>query len=196
MSTTSETGRPGKYRRSAGGLVAALVLTVALVVAVMWVLGLFRNDLEVETESIDLADAVAGAQEAGLEPAYPASLPKGWRATAAEVPTDGEGGFEIRMLTDDGRFVGIRQGEASVGALLETYVDEDAASADPYASTGSVAVEWDGYTDDGGDTAYAAALPRPNGKDSDEVVLVFGSAPAEDLQQIIDLLTREPVPSQ
>lgn len=189
MSTTDQkppaepTGRPGKYQRTTAGLVAALVVTAVAIGVVIWVMGLFRDETEVKPEPIDLRATVADAQEAGLRPVYPARLPEGWIATGAEVPSDGDG-FEIRMLTDDQRFVGVREAkQSSVTQLLHLYVDEDPSEADDYTSDGPVARDWAGYSDAGGDSAYAAELPRH------EVVLVYGSAPAEDLQRVVDGLT-------
>lgn len=183
------TGRPGRYQRSVGGLVAALALTAVAIVVVMWVLGLFRNDLEIEVEEVDYLASVAAAQEAGLRPVYPESLPEGWIATGAEVPTTEGGGFEIRLLTDEERFVGIRQamGE-SVTGLLTTYVDEEPAEGDP-VEIDSIAPTWETWTDGGGDTAYVAEL---GGRD-DEVVIVYGSAPAADLRDVVERLTTAPV---
>lgn len=193
MSTTQEqppvepTGRPGKYQRSAGGLVAALVTTAVVIGALIWLMGLFREDTQIDPDKVDLDATVAEVQDAGLKPVYPASLPDGWTATAAEVPAD-QDGFEIRMLTDDGKFVGIRLAKgASVLELLHTYVDEDPAEEATYTADGSVAPTWRGYSDAGGDSAYAAQLPRHL------VVLVYGSAPAAELQDVVDRLTTAPV---
>lgn len=179
------TGKPGKYQRSASGLVAALALTAIAVVVVMWVLGLFRNDLEVEVEEVDHLESVSSAQDAGLEPVYPATLPEGWIATGAEVPTAEGGGFEIRLLTDEERFVGIRQAMGvSVTGLLTTYVDEEAVEGEP-TEIDSITPTWETWTDEGGDTAYVAEL----GGRADEVVIVYGSAPAGDLREIVERLT-------
>lgn len=192
MSTTEQqppaepTGRPGKYQRTTAGLVAALVVTAVAIVVAIWVMGLFRDETEVKPERVDLTDIVGDAQDAGLEPVYPADLPEGWFATGAEVPSDGDG-FEIRMLTDDERFVGIREAKrSSVAELLHTYVDDEPSEAADHTSDGEVARDWAGYEDDGGDSAYAAELPHH------EVVLVYGSASAADLQQVVDSLTTAP----
>lgn len=196
MSTTQEqpprptgepTGRPGKYQRTVGGLVAALVTTAVVIGAVIWLMGLFRDDVEIGPDKINLAATVAEVQDAGLKPVYPTSLPDGWTATAAEVPQD-QDGFEIRMLTDDGKFVGIRLArDSSAVELLHTYVDADPAEEAAYTAEDSVARDWRGYGDAGGDSAYAADLPHH------QVVLVYGSAPAADLQDVIGRLTTAPV---
>ena len=186
MSSTGE-GRPGRYPRSVGGLFVALVVTVVGVLALLAVLGLFRNDLEVEPDRVDYLGTVEGAQDARLEPVYPAELPEGWTATGAEVPPGEDPAFEVRLLTDEERFVGIHQEtDTSPGDLLAALVDEDTSEAEGYRTSQSVAGEWEGFTDDGGDTAYVAELGR-------QTVIVWGSAPAEDLQRVIDLLTQAPL---
>lgn len=188
MSTTSE-GRPGRYQRSAGGLAVALVVTVVAVLALLGVLRIFRSDLEVDPERVDYLDTVEGLQDSGLSPAYPATLPEGWIATAAGVPTDDDVLFELNLLTDDDRFVGVREAaDTSVLTLVTAHVDDDATETEPYRAEGSVARDWQGFEDGGGDTAYAAEV-------GGRVVLVYGSAPAADLQQVVEQLTREPVPA-
>lgn len=186
MSNTEQNGTPGKYQRSAGGLAVALVVTVVVVVAVLWFLGLFRSETIVEPEPVDYLAPMASAQQAGIVPVYPESLPDEWFATGVDLMPGDDPVVGLKFLTDEEQFVGIRQQDASVTALLNTYVDEAAAEAPGYSARRSVATEWEGYVDDGGDTAYAATV-------GDATVLVYGSAPAEDLQALIELLTTEPV---
>ncbi len=185
--STSTTGKPGKYQRSAGGLVVSLVVTVVAIVVVMSVMRLFRDEPETKVDAIDYLEVVAAAQREDIEVVYPAELPDGWIATGAEiVPGDDEPGFDLRLLTDDDKYVGVHVEDSSVGALLSTYVDDETASGGTYRVDGSVAPEWAGYSDEGGDTAYAAEL-------GDRVVLVYGSAPAADLQDLVAVLTADPV---
>jgi hypothetical protein len=186
MSTSSE-GRPGKYQRSAGGLVAALVLTVIVVGGLLWILGLFRSDLEVDPEEIDYLSIVGEAQDAHLEPVYPASLPDGWKATGFTVVPGKKPAFEMNMLTgNDEAFVGIRQDDAPESDMLAEYVGEEISPTDIYSARGSVAQAWQGYEDEDGDTAYASQV-------GDETVLVYGSASPEELQDLIDRLTTKPI---
>jgi len=184
--TTSE-GTPGRYSRSFGGLVVALVVTVVIVGVVLWVLSLFRHDVEIRPDNVDYLSTVEGAQDAGLHPVYPAELPEGWIATGAEVPPGEDRAFEVRLLTDDERFIGIHQeAGSSAGQLVASLVDEDTTAVEAYRTPHSVAEDWEGFADDGGDTAYVAELGK-------QTVIVWGSAPAEDLQQVIDLLTQAPL---
>lgn len=184
--STSSVGSPGKYQRSAGGLVAALVITVVAVGGLLWVLGLFRSDLEVDPEEVDYLGVAGEAQDAGLEPIYPTSLPKGWIATGYDVTAVDEQVLEIRMLTDDELFVAIHQEQAPASELVRRYVDEDASTIDIYTADGSVAEAWQGFEDEGGDTAYVSEV-------GDETVLVYGSASAEELQDLIERLTTQAV---
>src|SRR5690606_5078466 len=49
--SSEPTGRPGRYQRSAAGLVASLVVTVAVIGAVLYFMGAFRNDYETRPEA-------------------------------------------------------------------------------------------------------------------------------------------------
>lgn len=180
--STSSVGRPGKYQRSVGGLVAALVITVAAVGGLLWFLGLFRADVDNRPEAIDYLGEVRAAQDAKLDPVYPSSLPEGWIATGYDF----EPGLQLRMLTGDGEFVGVVQEEAPIAELVRDNVDEDASATDIYTAHGSVAEAWQGYEDAGGDTAFASEVGGRS-------VLVYGSASAEELEDVIDRLTVAPI---
>lgn len=191
MSSQQEpTGRPGRYQRSAAGLVSSLVVTVVVIGGLLYFLGAFRHDFEAKPEAIDYLDTVEAAQQAGLTPVYPASLPEGWIATGVDIKPGDEPVFMLRMLTDDSRFVAVRREDASVTALLSAWVDEEVDVAEGYTVPDGVrrpvARTWKGYTDEGGDTAYAAEL-------GEDTLLVFGSAPAAELQVVIDSLVTDPV---
>ncbi len=184
--STSSVGRPGRYQRSAGGLVAALVITVLVVGGLLWVLGLFRSDLEVGPEQVDYLGIAGEAQDAGLDPVYPESLPDGWEATAYDVSAVDAPVLELRMLTDDEEFAAVHQESATASSLVREYVDEDATPTDIYSTDGSVVEAWQGYEDEGGDTAYAAEVDGQS-------VLVYGSASPEELQDLIGRLTTDAV---
>lgn len=192
MSTpqTEPTGRAGRYQRSAIGLITSLVVTVIGLGALFYFTGLFRNDLEIKPEAIDYADTIESVQRGGLEPVYPATLPEGWIATGVDVDPEGEPVFMLRMLTDDERYVAVRQEDASPVALARASIDEDAVEADGYqvpsTVTDPVARDWKGFADDGGDRAYVAEY-------GDDSLIVFGSASAKELQQIIDSLVTTPI---
>lgn len=187
---TQPTGKAGRYQRSVTGLVTSLVVTVIGLGALLYFTGIFRNDLEIKPEAIDYLETVESAQQAGLAPVYPATLPDGWIATGVEIEPGDDPVFMLRMLTDENRFVAVRQEDATVPGMLAAWVDDEPQVADghtvPDDVRAPVARSWKGYTDEGGDTAYAAEL-------GEETLLVFGSASAEDLQTIIDSLVTTPV---
>ncbi len=87
------------------------------------------------------------------------------------------------MLNDEGRFVGIRQQDTSVADLVELYVDEDAVAGEDVTVDSDIADTWQTWSDEGGDIGYSTEL-------GDEALLVYGSAPAEDIEAYLGLLTR------
>ena len=89
----------------------------------------------------------------------------------------------LGVLTDDGDFIGIRQQDTSVDELVRVYVDEKAEAGDDASVASDVTDTWQTWSDDGGDHGYATEL-------GDEAVLVYGSAPVDDLESYLGLLTR------
>ena len=69
----------------------------------------------------------------------------------------------------------------SASDLVEVNMDEDADEGDPLSVDSAVGDSWQSWTDEGGDTGYAIEY-------GDQTLLVYGSAPAEDLQEFITLL--------
>ena len=84
---------------------------------------------------------------------------------------------------DDGDFVGIRQQDASVDTLVELYVDEKAEAGQDATVASDVTDTWQTWSDPGGDHGYSTEV-------GDEALLVYGSAPVEDLEAYLGLLTR------
>ena len=78
----SQTEGGGRYDRSAGGLVIAMVVTVAAVVAFVVFRSLLSTDVEIEPDTVDYLEKVQQAQDAGLSPVYPATLPGAGRRPA------------------------------------------------------------------------------------------------------------------
>lgn len=182
----SQTESGGRYQRSFGGLVGATVVTVLAVVALVVARNLISDDVEIEPADVAYLEKVEQAQGAGLEPIYPPTLPEGWQATGAEVTPGQPPGFGLALLTDDEAFVGIRQSGLSVDDLLDEHVAETVDEGEPFAATGSVAAQWQTYSDEGGDLAYAAQV-------GETTVLVYGSADRADLQALVDSLTTRPL---
>lgn len=190
MSQSQPSERPGRYQRSAVGLVTSLVVTVIAIGALLYFMGAFRPDFEVKPEAVDYVEIVQSAQQAGLTPIYPDALPKGWIATGVDVEPGDRPVIMVRLLTEDERFVAVRQEDASITAMLSQWVDENTETRPGYTVPSSVASpvarDWSGYADAGGDSAYAAEVDG-------QTVLVFGSAPVEDLQAVVDSLVTTPI---
>lgn len=177
----------GRYQRSAAGLVIALVITVLAVTGFVAARSLLSNDLEVGPEPVDHLAAVRQAQDGGLEPAYLPELPDGWQATGVEIVAGDRPGFALKLLTDDDRFIGIRQEDESADDLVDTFIDEDASEDEEVDVAGSLAPSWETYSDEGGDLGYAAEVDGLT-------VLVYGSAGRDDVESVVAALTTRPLP--
>ena len=175
--------QPSRYTRSFGGMTGALIVTVVFVIAFVTWRGLFRTDTDDTPRAVDWRESVELADQAGLEVVRPRELPAGWTATSVELEAGDDPRWGLGVLTDDGDFVGIRQQDTSVDALVELYVDEKAEAGDDVEVASDVADTWQTWSDSGGDHAYSTEV-------GDEAVLVYGSAPVEDLEAYVGLLTR------
>lgn len=160
-----------------------MLVTLLVIAAFVAFRGLTRDQVEVEVVPVDYLDAVEGAADTGLALAHPSELPEGWRATSVDLDRDESPAWTMGMLTDEGRFVGIRQEEDSADDLAAVALDEDAVEGREVTLDSRLATTWTTWSDEGGDTGYAAEV-------GEETVLVYGSAPAEDLERVIALLQR------
>jgi len=175
--------QPGRYQRSPAGMVGAMIVLLLVIGAFVGFRSLYRDELEVEPEPVDYLSAVEAAQAEDWQVAYPESIPSGWRATSIDAAAGVDWG--IGFLTPGG-FAGVRQSSESLDDLLRTYVDEDTSGLPPVAPGGDLARRWQAFEDAEGDLAYAAEVEG-------QTVLVFGSAPEEDLLTLASRLTTDPV---
>ena len=173
--------QPSRYTRSFNGMVGAMVVTVVFVLAFVGWRALFRGDGEDAAPTVDWRESVELADSAGLAVVHPRELPAGWRATSVDLRAGDEPRWGLGVLTDSGDFVGIRQEDRPVGDLVETYVDEDADEGDEVTLTSDVATTWQTWSDDGGDHGWSAEI-------GEESLLVYGSAPAEQIEAYIESL--------
>ncbi len=174
--------QPSRYTRSFSGMVGALIVTVLFVLAFVAWRGLFRTDVDNAPVAVDWRESVELAQQADFPVVHPSELPEGWTATSVDLFAGAEPRWGLGVLTDEGNFIGIRQEDTSVDDLVELYVDEDAAAGDDASLTSEVTDTWQTWSDDGGDRGYSTEL-------GDEALLVYGSAPVEDLEAYVRLLT-------
>ncbi|WP_157829644.1 DUF4245 domain-containing protein [Nocardioides alpinus] len=176
--------RPSRYTRSFSGMIGALIVTVLFVLAFVAWRGLFRTDVDNTPVAVDWQESVELAEQVGLQVVHPRELPAGWTATSVD-PYFGSDDprWGLGVLTEDGDFIGIRQEDSSADDLAERYVDEKAEAGEDATVPSEVTDTWQTYSDDGGDHGYATEL-------GDEAVLVYGSAPVEDIEAYLGLLTR------
>jgi Protein of unknown function (DUF4245) len=175
--------QPSRYTRSFGGMTGALIVTVVLVVAFVAWRSLFRGEVDDTPKAVDWQESVELADQAGLQVVRPRELPAGWTATSVDLRAGDDPRWGLGVLTDEGDFVGIRQQDTSVEALVELYVDEKAEAGDDAGVASDVTDTWQTWSDSGGDHGYSTEV-------GDEAVLVYGSAPVADLETYLGLLTR------
>jgi hypothetical protein len=186
VSQASETGRPGRYNRSFGGLVGSMIVLVLVVFGIVLFRGAFRDTPEYEPEPVDYLALVQSIQLGDLAPAYPAQLPEGWIVKEATFTPGDRPVLDLAMTTDDDHFAGMHQEDEGIDELVRTYVGTDATEGEPVTLDSRIAQQWQTFTDPGGDTAFAAEV-------GDESLLVWGSAPEEDLRALVESLTTAPV---
>lgn len=176
------TGRPGRYPRTAGGLIGSIIVLVLVVIAIVLFRGTFRETPTYEPEHIDYLALVTSVQQVGLTPAYPEQLPEGWYVKDAAFTPGDRPVLDLAMTTDDERFAGLHQEDRAASELVNTYLGGDATEGDTVQISGTVAPEWQTFSDPGGDHAFAAEL-------GEETVLVYGSAPEAELRALVESLT-------
>lgn len=176
--------KPARHQTSFAGMVGAMIVIVAAIVAFVLLRDLNRESADTSPEPLEWRSAVQGAQDSGFEVVHPSALPVGWSVTSVRfTPTDPPL-WSMGMLTDNGAFIGVHQEDESVDDLLETLVDEDPAEGEVLELDGDLAGEWQTYTDDGGDVALV--LER-----GEDVVLVYGSAPRDVVAELAASLTED-----
>lgn len=178
-------GKPGRYQRSTGALFGAMIVTVVAVLAFVGLRALVSNDLEVEPSNIDYAEMAEGARSSGYDVVAPSELPSDWIATSVDLDQTSPASWSLGMLTDTSKFIGIQQATTSASEMVKAYIDEDAEQGADATVESVLGDTWQTWTDEGGDTGYLI-------EHGEERVLVYGSAPAEDLLQLIGLLEVTP----
>jgi hypothetical protein len=175
----------GRYQRSSGGLIGALIVTVGVVVAFVLFRALTSDDEPTPVRAIDYSASVQGARTDGkLTVLAPDRLPLGWKATSATYTRGVSPTWHLGLLTGDSKYVGIEEARASIENLVEEHVDENAQRGkDVTIGTG----KWQTWTDPDGDYAVARALDGPKG--AEESVLVVGTAPERQVRQLAGALT-------
>lgn len=170
----TQVGKPGRYQRSFSGMIGAMLVVVLVILAFVAFRGLVRDNRPTPVEPLPYGEILAGAADRGLVIAHLPELPEDWIATSFELRSDL---WNLGMLTDEKRFVGIHQEGARIDQLVTTYVDEGATEGDPVRLDSPLAPEWRSFTDSGGDYALAAEVEDLGW------VMVYGSAGADVIRQ-------------
>jgi len=183
--------RPSRYDRSFGGLLAAMIVTVLFVAAYVGFRALTRDQPALEPD-VDYASCVAYLQEADVAVVHPLGLPPGWRANSIHFTRGTPPQWRLGLLTDGDEFVGVVQEKDEVDDLLATYVDEHPQQGEDAAPPNSLgATAWQTWSDAGGDHAFSTELG--SGPLAGQTLLVYGSAPVEDLVTVLGSLSLDPV---
>ena len=171
----------GRYQRSMGGMVGALVVTLGVILAFVVFRAVNRDELEVDREAIDYLVVVEGLQESDLlEPVYPPTLPKDWKAVDASFDAE-DLTWSLDLNTDETEFVGVVQSKLELDDLVDTYVDAAADEGDPVTLDSTLASRWTTFTDADGDYAVAAVVKGFN-------VLVYGTAGEDEIEDLASSL--------
>jgi hypothetical protein len=163
MSQTSSPGA-GRYTRSTGGLIGAMVITVVAVVG-LWALNALKNDHpSTPVQAVDYTAMVrAGRADHKLLVMAPPGLPSGWKATSATYQTGSSPTWHLGTLTDSGAYVGVEEALGGVSDLVEEHVDADAVQGKDVTIGGQTYKTW---TDRGGDYAVSRTVRTGSGYES------------------------------
>lgn len=144
--------QPGRYQRSTGGLIGAMIVAVVLVVGFVVLRDLGRTEVETEVKTVDYHKVLEfSGDQVDFAPLAPEALPEGWMATSARL-TPAPARWHLGVLTDEGRYVGLEQSRSSEQNMVQRYVDREAVAGDPVSIEGQ---RWRTWTDEGGDTALS-----------------------------------------
>lgn len=128
-----------------------MLVLVVLVLAFVLFRDLNRSDPPSPVRAVEYIQAAEFASEqASFDLVTPASLPEGWRATTVEYVPGNDDRWHLGLLTDEDRYVGLEQADASAESLVETHVDDAAVRGEPVEIDGE---RWTTWTDEGGDLA-------------------------------------------
>jgi hypothetical protein len=163
----------GRYQRSSGGLVGAMVVTVLAVVAFVALRAVTSDNEPTPVRAVDYQAMVrSGRADHKLLLMAPTSLPTGWKATSAVYQTGTAPTWHLGVLTDKGKYVGVEEALGGVQDLVDAHVDPEARQGKAITIDGAT---WQTWQDPDGDYAVSRSL-RVAGE-LYESWLVVGSAP-------------------
>ena len=162
----------GRYQRSSGGLVGAMIVTVLLVLAFAAFRGLTRDNDATPVRAVDWTAMLRGRprRRQARRCWRRDGCPTGWKATWRRTTPGASPAWHLGLLTDDRKYVGVEESRGSIEDLVEEHVDPDAERGKDVTIAGET---WQTWTDAGGDYAVARTRRPPK---QQEAVLVVGSA--------------------
>lgn len=169
----------GRYRRTSGGLVGAMLVTVLAVLVFVAFRAVTTDKEPTPVRVVDYAAAVTSARaDKQLMVLAPKRLPLGWKATSATYVGGASPTWHLGTLTDDGKYVGVEEARVSIKDLVEEHVDANAERGEDVTFAGET---WQTWTDAGGD--YAVARTLREGQPAVESLLVVGTAREDEIRE-------------
>lgn len=164
------------------------MIVLVLAVLAYWVVqNVLHDQPDGAPVAADYLSTVEDVQGAGIDVVYPRTLPKGWIASHEPEFTPGDRPvWSVPILTDDGRFVGIQQEDARLSDMLHVALPRGARQGEDVRIDSQVGESWSSWSSGNGDHAFATEA-------GDDTLLVYGSAPVEDLKRLIGVLTTDKV---
>ncbi len=146
----------GRYQRSFGGLIGAMLVLVAVVMAFVAFRSVVRND---PPDPVKPVEYFTSAEYARTQVDYPLlaprELPTGWIATSVTFTPGEEEAWHLGMLTEERRYVGLEQARRTLADMVEQHVDPEAEQGEDVTVEGET---WQTWTDDT-DTALVREDP-------------------------------------
>ena len=159
-------------------MIGAMLILIAVIVGFVVIRDLNRSPPQSPVEAVDYQQSLAFAREqATFKVLAPETLPTGWEATTVEFTAD-PSRWHLGLLTDQDRYVGLEQAQASVRSMVTTYVAGDAS---PGADVSIDGQTWRAWSDPGGDAALVRTTDRVT-------TLVVGTADQEVLVGFVESL--------
>ena len=140
--------QPGRYQRSFGGLVGALIVSLAVVLLFVGFRALFRVPPSDPVQAIDYVSAAKYAgQRLSFPVAAPQQLPPGWIATSANSATAPLPHWHLGMLTQDRKYVGVEESTQPPDELVKAAIDPSATRGKDVSAGGVTWQRWTGPND-------------------------------------------------
>jgi hypothetical protein len=167
--------QPGRYERSFGGMVGAMILLLLVVGAFVVFRDVNRTEPADPVRPVEWRGATSYARgEADFRLLAPGRVPEGWVATSVRFERQDGQSWHLGFLTDEQRYVGLEQSEEPPSTMVEQFVDEEAERGEDVIIDGRTWQAWSDERDN--------ALVREG---DDVTTLVVGSVPKDVLVDFV-----------